>query len=296
MLSAKHPSCKVPAALANDNFQGYMHPFIVEHKVRWIEAIAACPFLTTLVTYYVEGHPKERHHVCDEEIGQQQRAYAIRGNVFSYILPWESILASACAVTPAEWLNQWPHAPKIVAHLVKALFVNTGDEHSLKHLKELKIRAHILVGLGKIYIEHGQEDMCKQPNALANYTARVSTLYPTDRFGGDGGLIEEIEAISRACSKNIQSNNAETPFEMKNAAMPDHQKDKTLETVFDNIRPQHVVEDSEAGKVISAEMQVKAGIGNFSEWKVRLQNGLEGQSFTAKYMSWFMNTQWIRTV
>ena len=168
--------------------------------MRWIEAIAACPFLTTLVTYYVEGHPKQRHHVCDEELGQQRRAYAVRGNVFSYILPWESILASACTVTPAEWLKQWPHTPKVVAHLAKAPFVNTSDEHSLQHLNELKIRAHVLVGLGRIYIEHGQEDMCKEPNALAEYMERVAELYPGDRFGGDGGLIKEIEMMSRACS------------------------------------------------------------------------------------------------
>ena len=86
-------------------------------------------------------------HVSDEVLGEQARAYAVRGNVFSYILPWESILASACAVTPAEFWQQWPQPPKMVAHLVKAMFINTSDEHSLKHLKELKIRAHVLVGL-----------------------------------------------------------------------------------------------------------------------------------------------------
>jgi hypothetical protein len=173
----------------------------------------------------------------------------------------------------------------MVAHLVKALFVNTSEEHSLKHLKELKIRAHILVGLGRVYIEHGHEDMCKQENALTEYTKRVEELYPAARFGCEGGLIEEIDAMSKACSKRFRNNGAETPAEMKNAAMPDLQNDPSLATLFDNVRPQHVLEDSDAGKVISAEMQVKAGLGNFSEWKVRLQNGLEGQSFTAKYMS-----------
>ena len=73
--------------------------------------------------------------------------------------------------------------------------------------------AYVLVGLGRIYIEHGQEDMCKQPNALAEYMQRVARLYPADRFGGDGGLIEHIEHMSRACSKRIQRNEAETPFD-----------------------------------------------------------------------------------
>ena len=37
---------RIPAALANDNFQGYAHPFIVLNKVKWIEAVTACPFFT----------------------------------------------------------------------------------------------------------------------------------------------------------------------------------------------------------------------------------------------------------
>jgi hypothetical protein len=37
---------RIPAALTNDNFQGYAHPFIVLNKVRWIEAVTACPFFT----------------------------------------------------------------------------------------------------------------------------------------------------------------------------------------------------------------------------------------------------------
>ena len=31
----------IPAAIVNDNFQGYIHPFIVRHRVRWIEAVVA---------------------------------------------------------------------------------------------------------------------------------------------------------------------------------------------------------------------------------------------------------------
>jgi hypothetical protein len=46
---------RIPAALTNDNFQGFAHAFIVLNKVRWIEAVTACPFFTCLVTYYVEG-------------------------------------------------------------------------------------------------------------------------------------------------------------------------------------------------------------------------------------------------
>ena len=45
----------IPQALANDNFCGHAHKFIVENQVRWIEAVTAAPFFTALVTYYIEG-------------------------------------------------------------------------------------------------------------------------------------------------------------------------------------------------------------------------------------------------
>jgi len=45
----------VPAALANDNFFGFPTELIYKWKVRWIEAAAASPVFTCLITYYVEG-------------------------------------------------------------------------------------------------------------------------------------------------------------------------------------------------------------------------------------------------
>ena len=42
---------RIPQALANDNLQGYVHPFIVENEVRFIEAVIACPVFTSMVVY-----------------------------------------------------------------------------------------------------------------------------------------------------------------------------------------------------------------------------------------------------
>ena len=61
------------------------------------------------------------------------------------------------------------------------------------HLKELHIRSFVLVGLARIYIEHGHEDMItlgmtgehadvenKKKAALDAYMTRVQHLYPSD--------------------------------------------------------------------------------------------------------------------
>ena len=82
---------KIPKALANDNIIGYVEKFLVTHNVTWIEATIACPIFTGLVTYYIEGDFAERHHLMEADVGKPQRAYGVRGNLFSCLLPWEWI-------------------------------------------------------------------------------------------------------------------------------------------------------------------------------------------------------------
>ena len=82
---------KIPRALANDNFIGYVHNFFVVHDVTWIEAQIACPIFSGLVTYYIEGHFSQKHHLMEAVVGKPERAYGVRGNLFSCILPWEWI-------------------------------------------------------------------------------------------------------------------------------------------------------------------------------------------------------------
>ena len=59
--------CRIPEALANDNFIGYVSSIIYKYKVRWIECVAASPVFTSLINYYVEGGRGhllgERQHV-----------------------------------------------------------------------------------------------------------------------------------------------------------------------------------------------------------------------------------------
>ena len=74
--------CKIPKALCNDNFVGYVHRFFVENDVTFLEATIACPVFTGSITYYVEGSFAERHHMLEEPVGHPERTYGIRGNIF----------------------------------------------------------------------------------------------------------------------------------------------------------------------------------------------------------------------
>ena len=74
---------KIPKALANDNFIGYVHRFLVEQRVTWLEATIAGPVFPGLVTYYIEGQASERHHMMEEVVGKPERAWGVRGNLRS---------------------------------------------------------------------------------------------------------------------------------------------------------------------------------------------------------------------
>ena len=78
----------VPEALANDNFHGFVTPVFYQYKVRWLEAVAACPIFTAIITYYAEG---DRGHLFEEQMHNPQRGYNVQGNCYSFLMPWEKI-------------------------------------------------------------------------------------------------------------------------------------------------------------------------------------------------------------
>ena len=87
---------QIPGALANDNFFGFVLDIMYKYKVRYIECAAASPLFTALMMYYVEG---DKGHMLNVRQHKPQRAYACRGNVFSFHLPWEDIAKQLGAVT-----------------------------------------------------------------------------------------------------------------------------------------------------------------------------------------------------
>ena len=75
---------KIDRSLTNDNFIGYAHEYIIKNKVRWLEATIACPVFSGLITYYIEGDGNQRGHLMEEELAKPQRAWAVRGSLFSF--------------------------------------------------------------------------------------------------------------------------------------------------------------------------------------------------------------------
>ena len=198
----------------------------------------------------MEGKAKARHTLAAEALGRAERAYGTRGNIYSYILPWESILRNAESVTTDELFRRWPHPPKVIAHMIRFVFQGADEQHCMAWLKELHVRAHVLVGLGRIYAEHLHELVSETPTAkdllsraenIAQCESNVRKHYPEERFGVEEGLSEEIEeAALEALKKHKEQErsrlNQTEQLEGKNAA-PDDPAIAPDDKIFANVRP-----------------------------------------------------------
>ena len=103
-------------ALANDNVIGYTYKTILKYKVSWIEAAAAQPAWTTMMCYYIEG---DQGHLLEETMFESSFMTVVRGNVFSYHMPWEKIMQFMERTTSDEKLAMMPHDPEHLAHMVQ---------------------------------------------------------------------------------------------------------------------------------------------------------------------------------
>jgi len=153
----------IPKALTNDNFVGYMMRYLVEHKVTWLEKTIASPVFTGLICYYIEGAMEDRKHLMDE--AQPQRAYGVRGSVFSFLLPMDQIQRDIQATLVQGDLSQWPMAPDQVAQVIRVRFMS-GPKEILNKFRELKVRAKVVKEVALAYIANHCKDMVDRPGLL----------------------------------------------------------------------------------------------------------------------------------
>ena len=92
-----------------------MTSVLYQYKVRWIEAAAACPIFTAMICYYVEG---DKGHLLNEQVRRPGRGYAVRGNAYSFHMPWEKIMKDIGKVVAADEAMELPHEPGVLKSAV----------------------------------------------------------------------------------------------------------------------------------------------------------------------------------
>ena len=149
-----------------------------KYKVRYIECAAASPIFTALITYYVEGN---KGHMLNVRQHKPQRAYAVRGNVYSFHMPWEDIAAKLGAITGEEAIEALPHDEHALSHMV--LFsLRVGDVQELnKWLPMARLRPHVVLQLLFSLVDAGFVKLSTSRNVQqlkAKLQAQLAARYP----------------------------------------------------------------------------------------------------------------------
>ena len=75
-------------SLSNDHYYGYVSRFLVEQQVTWLEYAAASVCWSTMLVYYLED---PFGHLMSEKMGAAQARTRVRGNLFSFNMPWGDV-------------------------------------------------------------------------------------------------------------------------------------------------------------------------------------------------------------
>ena len=282
----------IPMAVANDNWVGYVPDIIVKQQVRWIEAAVACPVLTNMIVYYVEC---EHGHLMEEQLGKQDYKVGSRGNVFSFLMPWDDIMIELGDVSSDEELGCLPHPPEVLQHLVRVVLRN-GTHEMFKHLNKVRLRAHVVVQLGHLLIQRQHMDTIASTAgvllperiraAQKRYTAAVHRSYPPEQFGGNGAVPPVLLETLRAAWKEKKIDTQGPPFaslvQDKNATPAEGSK--PLAQVWENCRPQCVVDERSSEGLADCNDRVIHALKQ--EKTLRVQTGTQFQEqFVPHYVS-----------
>ena len=262
-------------ALANDNVIGYTYKTILKYKVTWMEAAAAQPVWTTMMCFYIEG---DRGHLMEETMFQSSFMTVVRGNVHSYPMPWERILQYLDRTTSDKKLALLPHDPEHLAHMVQ-LHLKIGSVDMAKHIREIKVRAHVVLKLGYHLIRAGhaayvksdttEHLMTRMRQARRALRRRVRERYPTLGKPEDiEGVvppavlrkIEEIQRTQRHDKSLIQDKHA-TPAE----------GGQQISEVFRGARPLSIVEERTSDAGVDVAGQRTEVLRQFTPFDVKVE-------------------------
>ena len=140
------------------DYIGYVHPCIPALKVTWIEATIAAPVFSGLVTYYVEGGPSQRRNLMDTRLGGAERSYKVRGNLFSFLLPWEDVIRQLSDKCEEGDLSEWPWSPEAMCQAVRVKFTN-GSETLSDKFRDLYVRSCVVKVVAGIYVDRHVGDL-----------------------------------------------------------------------------------------------------------------------------------------
>ena len=109
----------------------------------------------------------------EETIAQPQRAYGVRGSLFSFLMPWEKIQEDVEQKLRLGNLSEWPLSPDHVGHILRVRFMR-GPVEILNKFKELSVRAKVIKDVAHMYVTNHCQDLVDRPGVLAIHSEQHS--------------------------------------------------------------------------------------------------------------------------
>jgi len=281
-------SVGIPAALANDNFIGFPSDVIYKYKARWIECVAASPVFTSLITYYVEG---DRGHLLDERQHHPRQAYAVRGNVYSFHMPWEAIMEKLGKVTELNAMEALPHDEHVLAQVV--LFsLRVGDVAELnKWLPMARLRPHVVLKLLFSLVD-AHFPFCKGSRNAHQLKTRFAALVD-ERYPDAEKHLPENERegyIPAAVAAEIRKAMRPPPCDKDSGVFNKHATPaiapEGLGVVLEELRPSSLFPDRSSTNIVERNAQEVLALGKYN-FRLKVETGtkFEISQWNAGYVS-----------
>ena len=275
----------------------------MKNKVTWLEATIACPIFTGLIVYYVEGAPNERGHLMNEPLANSQRSWSVRGNVFSFMLPWETVMAHLSRAFAAGDFSQWPLDQDTAATIVRLRMIR-GHEALVSQFKELRVRSQVVKGLANLYVDNQLTELLKKKSITGllaskiqrlreqfreHISRRVDAEYPSETYGNEQGAVPEY--INKAVAASTAASDAtSTNFDLKPSTY--HDLPKAPSECLSGQRPTIVAAESTTKDALPEEVVVEKALNKVTGMTVNMGHKFEDQ-FHGQYMSrifpWALN-------
>ena len=198
----------VGLSLANDNFYGYALKLLVERRVTWLECAASSLVWSTIMVYYLE---QPYGHLMLESMEGAQARTQVRGNLFSFMLPWEDI-ERRCVEAQDSWETaikasrkslELPHSEEVLATLVNVHIVG-GTIDLVKYLEGATMRIEVVMKLIDELRGSGYPGYMAEFNDAAAVKKRMEEMYGERYRGAEAFVPDKIrDAAEKACRAKL---------------------------------------------------------------------------------------------
>ena len=188
-------------------------------------------------------------------------------------------------------MKDWPHSPETVCNWIRVVLKHADDKSGdlMEHIKELRVRAHVVLGMARLYIHRHFDFLDERLTAVeikervrsleAEVKTRIDGLYPADEgyHTEEGQLPKELQAQIEENQVRFKNHRVDVGpgIELKNQAMPD--STAAQEEPFQNVRPVAVLAEQDAGRLTELDDQKKFALSEYSTLAVKCTTRFEDQ-------------------